>query len=139
MGAESALLTFETQGAITVGRIQAASVLDAMNVDQFGKELQDCVEKTKGIQLLLDFREVEYLSSAVLTELIRVHKSCEEQGGSLRLCAMNADILKVFEITNLDRYFVIYPDNAEEAVKKFTRSLSIEADERAWSNVNKSE
>jgi anti-sigma B factor antagonist len=139
VGTESAILTFEEVGAITIGRIQSASVLDAMNVDQFGKDLQDQVAKTDDINLLLDFREVEYLSSAVLTELIRVHKSCEDRGGSLRLCAMNADIHKVFEITNLDRYFTIYSDRAEEAVKKFARSLTVEADERAWSNINKSE
>lgn len=139
MGTENAIILFEEVGAITIGRIQSASVLDAMNVDQFGKELLDRVAQSEGIHLLLDFREVEYLSSAVLTELIRVHKSCEDRGGGLRLCALNADIHKVFEITNLDRYFTIYSDRAEEAARKFARSLTIEADEKAWSNLNKSE
>ena len=139
MGTEKAIIVYEEVGVITIGRIQSASVLDAMNVEQFGKELLDRVTQSEGIHLLLDFREVEYLSSAVLTELIRVHKGCEDRGGSLRLCALNADIHKVFEITNLDRYFTIYSDRAEEAARKFARSLTVEADEKAWSNINKPE
>ena len=67
MGTEKAIIVYEEVGVITIGRIQSASVLDAMNVEQFGKELLDRVTQSEGIHLLLDFREVEYLSSAVLT------------------------------------------------------------------------
>jgi len=137
MSNEEPLLTFfEEQGPIVVCQIRSASVLDAVNVSQFGKDLLSYVEKHPKISLLLDFESVEYLSSAVLTELLRVHKRLQESGGSLRLCGLNQDIRKVFEITNLDKVFVIY-DSLKEGLKRFKRSLEIEAREEAWDNIRK--
>jgi anti-sigma B factor antagonist len=132
---EEPLLTFEAKGPVTLGRIRAASVLDAMNVTRFGAELLAFVQQHPGVHLLLDFEEVDYLSSAVLTELLRINKAVETSGGDFRLCSLNKDIMKVFEITNLDQLFVIYGD-AKDAVKKFQRSLQIEAEDDAWGELN---
>lgn len=135
---EESLVRFEEKGPITIGVVHAASVLDAMNVNQFGESLLAYVHQHKGIKLLLDFSRVDYLSSAVLTELLKVDQACKESGGSLRLCSLNADIRKVFEITNLDKHFIIYKD-AERGEANFLRSLEVEASEEAWAKVNKRE
>ena len=133
---DETLVQFSERGVITIGEIHAGSVLDAMNVSQFGAEVAAYVRRSPGLKLLLDFHRVEYLSSAVLTELLRINQACKEVGGDLRLCALNADIRKVFEITNLDKLFTIYP-TGEDAVVKFARSLAIEAQEDAWTQVRK--
>lgn len=133
---EGALVEFSERGVITVGEIHAGSVLDAMNVSQFGADVASYVKRNPGLKLLLDFHRVEYLSSAVLTELLRINQTCKEVGGDLRLCALNTDIHKVFEITNLDKLFTIYGP-ADDAVIKFARSLAIEAQEEAWTQVRK--
>jgi len=130
------LIEFSKSGVITVGTIQAGSVLDAANVTQFGKDVLGYVSTHPELNLLLDFQAVEYLSSAVLTELLRINQACKDVGGSFRLCGLNEDIAKVFEITNLDRLFVIY-DAVDEAVKRYARSLTIQAEEQAWSHVRK--
>ena len=131
------LIEFEVRGAITIGAITAGSVLDAMNVSHFGSQVGAYVKENPGIRLLLDFHLVEYLSSAVLTELLRINQSCKESGGELKLCAINKDIAKVFEITNLDKVFTIYAGPAADAALKFARSLTIAAEESAWSHVRK--
>ena len=133
---DARLVTFNERGVITIGTIQAGSVLDAVNVTQFGKEVLDYVSGHPGLNLLLDFHSVEYLSSAVLTELLRINQACKDVGGGLRLCALNKDISKVFEITNLDKMFVIY-GAVDEAVLRYARSLAIQAEEQAWSHVRK--
>lgn len=130
------LVEFEERGAITIGVIKAGSVLDAMNVSQFGARVAAYVKQSPGLRLLLDFHRVEYLSSAVLTELLRINQACKDGGGDLRLCGLNKDIRKVFEITNLDKLFTIY-DGVDDAVKKYARSLTIEAQESAWTQVSK--
>lgn len=130
---KEALLSFEQNGNITTGVIRSTSVLDALNVDAFGKETISYLKANAVKNLLLDFRHVNYLSSAVLTELIRIKESLEEQQGQLRLCALNGDIRKVFEITNLDTFFVIYEAN-DDAVKRFRRSLAIQAQDKAWNS-----
>ncbi len=133
---EQSLVVFSEDPPITIGRIRAASVLDAINVTNFGSDLANYVEKHPGLYLLLDFEDVDYLSSAVLTELLRINKLITESGGLFRLCALNPDIRKVFEITNLDKLFVIY-ESLDDGVRKFKRSLDIEAQQSAWDDMNK--
>ena len=131
---EESTMTFEERGPIVVGTILAPSMLDARNVAKFGEDLMNYIQGKSGLHLILDFCHVEYLSSAVLTELIRAHKVLEQAKGALRLCSLNPEIQKVFEITNLDRLFVLHT-SLDEAEPKFRRSLDIEASEDAWDQV----
>jgi len=128
---EESLLDFREEGRITVGTIHSASVLDALNVTEFGQEAVQYVESNPGLHLLLNFENVGYLSSAVLTELLRIKEAAEKTGGTLRLCAVNTDIRKVFEITNLDKVFVIY-GSLDDALHRYERSIDVEAQEQAW-------
>ena len=125
------LVTFEDHGVITVAVIKATRVLDALNVTEFGQELLGYVNEHSNTHLLINFEHVHYLSSAVLTELLRVKEAVESGNGSLKLCALNKDIRRVFEITNLDKIFVIY-DEADGAVHRYERSLQLEAEDEAW-------
>lgn len=131
---EQPILEFEQDGPITVARITAASVLDAVNVSQLGADVLAYVKEHPKVKLLLDFDQVDYLSSAVLTELLRINKAVAESKGHFRLCSLNRDIRKVFEITNLDNLFTIYAD-CPGGVAKFKRSLDIEAQDAAWGDV----
>lgn len=125
------LVSFEERPPITVGLILSSSVLDALNISRFGAQVFGYVQGRPGINLLLSFERVNYLSSAVLTELLRINDAVQEADGRLRLCGLNPDIRKVFEITNLDRIFVIY-GAADEAVDRFGRALQIEEKEESW-------
>ncbi len=130
---DGALVAFEQKARITVGRIQAASVLDAMNVARFGQDVMACVKAKPGLHLLLDFEQVDYLSSAVLTELLRINEGVKAVGGTFRLCGLNSDITKVFEITNLNKIFTIY--QGPDAVARYERSLNVVAQENAWHDL----
>ncbi len=133
---EETIVQFEKNGKITIACVTSASVLDALNVDQFGKEVLDHVRNNPNTNLLLDFQQVDYLSSAVLTELLRTRKAQSEVGGNVRLCSLNEDIRKVFEITNLDQIFVIEPDK-ETALTRYKRSLDVAEREQTWDEPKK--
>ncbi len=126
------LLHFEQSGRIHIGTISRSSVLSTLNIVEFGNEVLAYIEKHPKANLLLNFEHVDYLSSAVLTELLRIHKAIQQSNGKLRLCAVSPVIREVFEITNLDSIFVIHPDGAEADLKRFERSLDIEAESAAW-------
>lgn len=130
---EGGLLFFEKRGRITVGRLQAASVLDAMNVARFAEEVLARIKTSPGLHLLLDFELVDYLSSAVLTELLRINEAVKAADGTFRLCGLNPDVQKVFEITNLNKIFVIY--QGRDAAAKYERSLDVAAQEDAWHDL----
>jgi len=63
-----------------------------------------------GMNLILDFSKVRFLSSAVLGLLIRISKRVYQRDGQLRLCNINPKIYEIFKITRLTRIFDIYPD-----------------------------
>jgi len=126
------LVEFHADGPISVGTIRSSSVLSATNVAEFGNEILGHIKANPKLNLLLDFGQVDYLSSAVLTELLRVNKAIQETGGRLQLCGVSSVIREIFEITNLDRIFVIFSDSASAGVRRFKRSLEIAESEAAW-------
>lgn len=130
--AHDRIVDFEVQGKIVVGTIRTTSVLSAINVAEFGNEVVAKIEGSTGINLLLSFENVDYLSSAVLTELLRINKAIQEAQGQLRLCGVSKVILEIFQITNLDKMFAIYHDDVTGGVRRFMRSLEVAAEEAAW-------
>jgi anti-sigma B factor antagonist len=126
------LLDFRSDGPISIGTIRTSSVLSAVNVAEFGNEVLGYIKEHPKLNLLLNFENVDYLSSAVLTELLRINKAMQETGGRLHLCAVSATIREIFEITNLDRIFIINSDGVEAGVRRFKRSLEIAEKEAAW-------
>jgi len=130
------ILDFVEYGRIVVGTIRTSSVLSAINVAEFGNEVVAYVEARPGINLLLNFEHVDYLSSAVLTELLRINKAIEGVGGKLRLCSVSKVILEVFQITNLDKMFTIFDEDLDGGLRRFQRALEIQAQEAAWDEPN---
>ena len=131
---EKELLSFETMGPITVGKIDSVSMLDTMNVTDFGNAVLEYTKDKPALNLLLDFSHVGYMSSAALTELLRVNEAMRSAGGSVRLCGLSKDIRKVFQITNLEKLFVIHEgDTVDMALTRFERSLAVAAEEDSWS------
>lgn len=90
--------------------------------DQDIRSLQDSVmsliEQADHMQLVLDFGQVEFLSSAVLGLLIRISKRISEKDGKLRLCNISPKIYEVFKITQLTKIFDIQKD-VDGAISSF--------------------
>jgi anti-anti-sigma factor len=126
------LLHWEQHESIHVGTIRTSSVLSEVNVTEFGNQVLRYIEAHPKVNLLLSFEHVDYLSSTVLTELLRIKRAIDESEGHLRLCAISPVIREVFEITNLDRVFVIHEDGVEEDLHRFRRQLEFEDEDAAW-------
>lgn len=127
------LVSFEERGSITVGTVVSATMLDGMNVSEFGKQVLEYVKDKTSINLLLSFEPIEYMSSAALTELLRINERVRKGGGTVRLCSLTKDIRKVFQITNLEKLFVIHgEDGVQTAAKRFERAVSVAAEDDAW-------
>lgn len=81
-------------------------------------KLQDYLNAGK-TRLVLDLEGVEYIDSAGLGEIVRAMKRAREVGGDLRLWGLREDVLRIFEITGLNKAFAIYPTR-EEAVASWS-------------------
>ena len=93
-------------------------ILDELSINEILTELIALVEGGDGIKLLLDFENVEHLSSAALGMLITLKKCVGEANGKLRLSTISPQIYEVFKITRLNKLFEIH-DTAEAAMSSF--------------------
>ena len=137
MDKNESLLQFEKNGSITVGTIHNANMLDGLTVNDFGKEVIDHVNANAGTNLLLNFKQVQYLSSAALTELIQINDAIVAGKGALKICNVTADIQKVFKITNFDKLFDIHDEDLDACLRRFKRSVDLSREEEEWANKNK--
>jgi anti-sigma B factor antagonist len=103
-------LELEEVGDVTVVNFVDKKILDEQNIQIIGEQLFDLVDNQGKKKLLLNFGNVEFLSSAALGKLITLNKKSQTSGGKLVMCKIAKEIMEVFEITKLDKLFKIYPD-----------------------------
>ncbi|MBP89411.1 MAG: anti-anti-sigma factor [Planctomycetaceae bacterium] len=96
-------------GDVTVVRFVDRRILDAANIEELGGELFGLVEDQNRQKLLINFTDVEFLSSAALNKLIILDKKVKTNGGKLVLAELLPEINQVFTITRLDQLFKIEP------------------------------
>lgn len=95
-------------------------ILDELSISEIGEQLQVLSQEHRPINLVLNFKNVQHLSSAALGMLITLHKTVSDQSGQLKLSNINAQIFEVFKITQLHRMFDVY-DNAAAAKASFAQ------------------
>ncbi len=105
-------------GDVTVVRFVDRKILDAANIQELGDELFGLVEKENRKSLLLNFSDVEFLSSAALNKLIILDKKLKAAGGKLKFSNLRPEIFEVFVITRLNQLFDI-KDNQDDALGAF--------------------
>ncbi len=98
---------------VTVVRFIDRRILDEANIQEIGQELSRLVEEGSCTKLLLNFANVEFLSSGVLGRLISLEKKIKKNGGLLVLSNIRPVIYDVFTITQLNKVFQIKQDEAE--------------------------
>jgi len=94
----------------TIITLADEKILEDDDIRALQESLMSVIEQGGKINLVVDFRNVRFLSSAVLGLLIRVSKKVYEQDGQLRLCNINPKIHEIFKITRLTKIFDIYKD-----------------------------
>jgi anti-sigma B factor antagonist len=96
-----------SSGEVAMVRFLDRKIIDAANIQELGDELFTLVEKEQRKNLLLNFNNVEFLSSAALNKLIILDKKVKANSGKLRLCNLKPEIYEVFAITRLNQLFDI--------------------------------
>ncbi len=96
---------------VTIITFTDEKILEENDIKVLQESIMSVVESASGgINLILDFCNVRFLSSAVLGLLIRISKRIYEHEGRLRLCNINPRIHEIFKITRLTKVFDIYKD-----------------------------
>jgi len=100
-------LEVEESGDVTIVQFIDRKILDEQNIQKIGEDLFSLVDELGRRKILLNFSNVEYLSSAALGKFITLNKKVQAAGGKLILCKIDPNIYEVFEITKLNKLFNI--------------------------------
>lgn len=77
-------------------------------IDKIKKEFADILEK-ESKDIVLNFKNLDFISSLVLAAMVYLLKLVKDKGGNLKLCEQKDKVKQVFEVTGLDKVFEIYP------------------------------
>jgi anti-anti-sigma factor len=105
-------------GVAVVNFLETVCMFEADKVQAVGRELIDLVESRRYTKLLLNLTNAHFISSAMLAHLVKLLRKVQEGKGRLRLCCLRPVIQDAFKVSNFDKIFEIFPDEAS-ALKKF--------------------
>ena len=98
---------------VSVVRFKDQKIIDPEAIQELGQELFELVEQEDRKKLVVNFSNVEFLSSAALGKLITFEKLTKRHNADLILTNIAPEIFQVFAITNLDKLFQIKDSEAD--------------------------
>ena len=75
-------------------------ILDEASIQELGAELFGLVEQHNMGDILLNFTNVEFLSSAALGKLITLDRKVKASKGRMKMCNIRPETLKFFRLQN---------------------------------------
>ena len=103
-------ISVEYSGKATIVTFTNEKILEQNDIQNLQDSIIPIIEQANEINLVLDFQNVQFLSSSVLGLLLRISKKVYERDGRLKLCSINRKIYEIFKITRLNKIFEIYDD-----------------------------
>ena len=100
-----------------VAVISVSGRIDTSTSTKFEETINDLIDKGH-FNLVMDFNEVDFLSSSGLRILVTTRKKLREMGGDVVLANPSQRAADSVEIAGLDKLFQSYP-NREEAIGSF--------------------
>jgi len=100
-------------GDVTVVKFVDKKILDEAGIQELGAELFSLIERDNRRSIVLNFDNVDFLSSAALGKLITLDRKVKAHQGRLKLSNIRPEILEVFQITKLHKIFDIRGEEAE--------------------------
>ncbi|MEM9364543.1 MAG: STAS domain-containing protein [Planctomycetota bacterium] len=115
-----AAITSQMLGEVLLVGFTDSKILDSQRIEVVGRELQESVPQAIHKKMLLNFSGVSFMSSAMITKLVVLNKTCKAQGVKLKFCDVSPNLMEVFKITKLNKLFDIQ-DTEERAVASFEK------------------
>jgi anti-anti-sigma factor len=107
------LLDVDQVGDCTVARFTRRTVLDTLAVEAVGARLRDLVRDGRCRKLIVNFTQVESLTSGMVGNFVALHKEVSEAGGRLGFCCVGPFLSHIFTICRIPGEVPIYMDEAK--------------------------
>ena len=107
-------ITIEANTAIVA--FKSASISDVDGITNASNQIKEFIDKNMPKRLIFDFEGVKFFSSQVLGLLLDIRAKLSKNNGEVMITAINPQLHRVFNITNLNKVFKFFPDK-ESALK----------------------
>jgi anti-sigma B factor antagonist len=84
-------------------------LVEGQQLESIGQELYRLVDEMDRKRLVLNFSRVQFLASAAIGILMKLHQKSAAIGGTCVICGMRKEIMKVFEIMKLTKVLKFAP------------------------------
>ncbi|MCX5661941.1 MAG: STAS domain-containing protein [Planctomycetota bacterium] len=108
----------EEDGNIFLEFLPPDCVFNEDAVKTLYKQFEEIIDGANSKRFVIDFANVQYMSSTVLGVLVSTLLKIQKQGGELRITGVDRDLKQVFRLTGLHRIFRIC-DTLDGAIKSF--------------------
>lgn len=98
-------ISVDTKDSSQIVRITGR--LDSLTSPELEGWVDDCIEPLKG-NLIMDFAQLEYISSAGLRVILNISKIMQKHGSKFSICNAQEHVREVFEISGFDSIIPLY-------------------------------
>ena len=97
---------------VAVVKFVDPKVMDPSRIEQMGAELLSILDDEGNEDVVVNFENVSFFSSAAINKLIVLEKHIKARGGEIRLSNLKPEVRDLFSYTHLDELFQIRIDQA---------------------------
>jgi anti-sigma B factor antagonist len=101
-------------GEITV--VEVKGRIDSNTAKAFGERLTGLINDGRA-RLVVDLKQIIYISSAGFRALLVAGRLAEEKNGMVALCSLSAEVQRLFDLGAFTDLFVIYLSREESLTK----------------------
>jgi anti-sigma B factor antagonist len=106
----------ETRGNVTI--VEVRGRIDSNSAKAFGDTLSNLIKGGRA-WLIVDLKNLIYISSAGFRALLLARQIAEEKNGTVGLCNVSSEIQRLFDLARFTDLFPIY-DSRDEGVAKLS-------------------
>lgn len=104
----------ENKGDVTI--VELKGRIDSNSAKIFGDKLTDLVTAGRA-RLILDLKDIIYISSAGFRALLLAGRVAEEKNGTIALCNVSSEVRRLFDLARFTDLFPIYSSRDEGLAK----------------------
>lgn len=111
-------LVISTVCGVTVVSFRDRSILDGVSVDRLADQLYELVDGQAKRMILLDFRNVRFLSSTMMGVLLALQAKAEKIDGQIVISGLKPSLRQAVRLMRLDDVLTL-AETEQEALGKF--------------------
>ena len=96
--------------------VYPSGIIDNKNTNSFEHSLIDLIDKNNDCHLLLNLKELNFISSTGLRIFISMGRRLKERNKNIMICNANDAVTETIEIINI-KHIVAFFKNEDEALK----------------------